>query len=305
MTEQKVQEATQSKGFDLVEALKRDEQLELAKQAKNTWNFKGEEKELWLINSQSGAGVGIIDPETKNVLGILSAIFAWEDSTPFMEFLDFGWKDVTNLSTDETTEQMDNKVVRNCKLFRTILQSGSVQEINEIGEKLEATNYTPNEFLEIIDQEYQSALIDQWLNSFIITRHFDSGEGRLKNILKADTLKFKIAVGEPDKPRHIAIVEFNKPSYDARRDYEDKASSLVKEQQGTQVTKTIAINNPYKMRFAKKLFSNVQGVSLVEIGKPFTGTPEEVQLFKQHLLPILWVRLADAIMNAFQNTGKH
>lgn len=289
---------------DETEEKKQEDPLKAAREANNTWIFKEKEYELFLVNGQSGASISILDPATKQPALIVGAKFAWENSQPFLDHLDFGLKDVTDFNTNTVVSKQKNTITRDAALFRDILQEGEIVEIDEFGNKSEPKTFKRNDLLDMLEPEYQSELIEQWLGNFHIERFVDPSASRIQSILKSDTLQFLCRIGHYDTPRHVLLFEFTKPNADARRTYEEKTVIREKEVESGKTINHLKIVAEEKRRFAIKYFSSVQGVTVDDIGKPFDNTESSKTGFKKGFNPHWWVRLADAMNQAYSNVGK-
>lgn len=278
--------------------------IDNAREAGNTWIHNEKEYELFLVNGKGGVGMPILDAETNEPAVIVNAEFAWENSAPFMEHLEYGLHDEIDPHTGAIKSKADNVRRRNAKLFRTLLQSGSIIEIGETGERSEPQPFTRSELLDMLELEHQADLIDAWLESVTIKRFTPKGVSRINSIFRVDKIFFTVSIGDSDNPRHVILLEFDKPSVDARRDYEDKAAVREKDTENGTVKNWLVIDNEYKFRFARKYFVGAKGVSIGDVGVPYDGSDAHREAFRKGFNPHLWVRLADHLANAFNNAGK-
>ncbi len=285
------------------DAPKVDENLEAAKAAGNTWDFKGKTWELYLANQTGGmARPVVVEGET---VGIIGAEFAWNESEPFLDYLDFEFRNETNIKDQVTESKNKNEIIQGAKLFRETCQKGFLIPIDEFGNRGEQQDLTRAELMEMTDAETQSDLAINWIIQYRIRRHFPEGYSKLKEALKPSNLFFEFYIGENKNPRHCLLFEFDVPTKDARRSYEDDVRHTEREQEGDNVIVRTIIDNKKKLNFAKKYFRSVKGVTLNQIGNPFQeGNDQHTKDFKLGFNPRWFIALADEIVDAFHTTGK-
>jgi hypothetical protein len=101
-------------------------------------------------------------------------------------------------------------------------------------------------------------------------------------------------------------MEFNKPTADARRAYEDEAISKERQVEVGKTTVHTVIDPAVKFKFARKYFLGVEGVAVGKPGVRFSSADTDiVAAFRKGFIPTWWTRFADAIHQSFGNVGKN
>lgn len=275
-------------------------QLDLAREAGNTWTFEGKEYELFVVNKQGGIAIPFV--EDNETVAIGSAIFAWDDKDTMLDAVNYESRDET--IDDKTKRRANDAVKLNAELFHNIVQSGTWTDIID-GERQPEVFLSRTEMLET-EEETQSAFISNWLDKFHISLHVSKDESRLARLLKKtqDNVFFLCKVGDKEKPRHALLLEFKKPSLEVRREMRLKRTPERTEGNGK-----VILNYPdtrhFRLTQAQKHFVGAQGVSLLEPGNPFDpSVTEHIKTFKANFNPIWMMLLGEHLFAAFDNTGK-
>lgn len=264
-----------------------------------TWNFEGKEYPAFVVNKNDSIAMQIKNSEEK-VIGILGANFRWEKSEPFIEHLSLDFKDIRDTREGVVESQRKNLTKQNANLFKAVCVGGFLIKVNEFGEHSEPVERSVTE-MNAYSQEIKSNLIDKWLSNFHIERHFGDSVDELDALLgKTDSISFKCFIGTKKEPTNVLLLEFNVPSEDARRSYDDMIVNRSRQTEGSNEITNISINYAAKMRYAKKHLAVVQG-AVTEGDNPLAV---DVKRFNDGFNPEWLMRLADALQDTFDIGGK-
>jgi hypothetical protein len=275
-------------------------QLELAREAGNTWEFEGKEYELFVANKQGGVSVPIV-PETE-VVAYASAVFAWDKKDDLLDALDLEIKEVL-IEDSRKTDTADITALY-AGVFHNTAQSGFWTEIVD-GEKQEPQFLSREQMLKA-DEEIQASLIRNWIDSISISVYKKPGETNIDAFFnKTAKNKYILAkIGDKKNPKHVLLFEFKSPSLEIRRELKQKRNAETKDENG----KTVRIypnTSHFRMKQCANHLVSVQGVSLLEPGKLFDATSEsDKKTFLANFNPIWQVYLTDALFASFDTTGK-
>lgn len=279
---------------------KNKSQLDLAREAGNTWKHDGKEYELFVVNKQGGIAIPIV--EGNDVVAISSAVFQWDDKETMLAAVQYEMREET---IDDKTKTKGNDAVKlNAELFHNIVQSGSWVDLVD-GERQPPIHLPRTEMLDT-EEETQSSFIRNWLDNFHIQLHVPKGESRLARLFKKtqDNVFFLCTIGDKDNPAHVLLMEFAKPSLEIRREMRQKRTPEKTVENG----KTIVAHpntSHFRMQQAQKHLVSVQGTSLLEPGNPFDPTvAEHKKTFTANFNPIWMMMLGENLFAAFDNTGK-
>lgn len=291
-----------------------DKQIENAKALSQTWNFDGADYALFVANKTGNVGSPIIHPVSKKQVAVLIADFTWESDKPFIDHLNYNFHQETRVQDDEAIDKSANFTTLNTKLFEDVVAGGRLIKINEFGENSEPIEKTRDEML-AYSPEIQSQLIDDWLGNFHIERYFPEGTDEIDAMLSnVDTIFFTAKIGNDRNPAHVLLFEFNAPSPDARRNFENDAANRGVKQKDNKTITTLYINQNARLNFARKHFRSVQGAVVGPSGhfEPDTSMLKEVVesdavttgRFKECFNSDWWMKLAGPLSKAFNFSGK-
>ena len=300
--------------IETVPGVKPDPQLAKAKEIDLAWKFEDKEYGLFVANRTGNVGSPILNPATGKQMAILSAEFAWDDGRPFLDHLNLNIRDERSSRDDESVRKRANIVSQNARLFRDLVQRGSLIKIDAYGEHSDLIPKTRDELL-AYPPEIQSQMIDDWLGNFHIERFFPIGSDDIDAMLSnSETVFFTAKIGNYKSPAHVLLFEFTTPSPDARRNYENDSFSPGSKQDGDRMVNTYHVNHNTKLQFARRYFKSVSGAILsktndVEINTDSLyrfqeGNIEQVNAFKEQFNPHWWIRLADQLADSFNFAGK-
>lgn len=268
-----------------------------------TWRYNGAEYPAFVVNKEDSVVIELHDSD-KRKLGTIGAQYRWEKSDPFREHLNLNFKEIRDTRENESESQRKNLTRQNCDLFKAIQVGGFVTKIVD-GEPSEPETKTYEEMLRL-PSETQSSLIDKWLASFFIERFFAEGANEIDLLFSnTDTVSFICKIGNSKSPSNIILIDFDVPSDDARRDYEDSVVKRKRQTDGTDEIINIDIDYDRKLRYAKKYLRAVQGAVVPVNGTfQFVSNPDTLKIFKDSFNPEWLMRLADALQDSFDIGGK-
>lgn len=281
------------------------------------FEHKGVKYPYFIANKTGTVGSPIFHPDTKKKIGILGADFAWENSEPFIRRMDLKIRDERNVREDESVRHRANIITQNSRLFRDLVQKGFAISIDEEGETGKEVAKTRDEML-AYRPELQSQIVDDWLGNFHIRRVFPDGLSGLDAIVSTpDKIYFECGIGTYKNPTQILLLEFNVPSADACRSYEDDTFLAGSKQEGDKQVTSYNVNHTRKIQFAKKYLDSVKGAALVrdeKMGEVDIDTEdlvlfeandtEALKKFKSAFNPNWMILLADELAGCFNFTGK-
>lgn len=268
----------------------------------------------FLANQTGNIGTPLVHPTTKQQIAVLGADFAWEDSEPFVRHLNLNLRDERNVRDDESVRRRANVVAQNSRLFADTVQRGWLIEVDEDGSKSEPKEKTREEML-AYPPEIQSQIMDDWLGQFHVERFFPEGQSSVDAMLSTpDKLYFTAKIGNFKNPTHILLFGVNVPNPDQRRAYENDTFQAGSKQEGDKQISTYSIDQAAKIRFSKKHMDTVDGAVLgkngaldpdeAEIRVIDPSSIEDMKAFKKAFNPEWHIRLADAIADCFNFSGK-
>lgn len=264
-----------------------------------TWELNGKKYFKYLFDGYGTQVLPII--ENGETLGEFGAKFHWEKSAPFLEALDQKNERITDFKTQATKTKSRNANIALAKLFREIVVDGFISEIDEFGNKTK-TEMNAKELISELPQEFQSKLVFEFINALNVERYYKPGSSKLKQLMKPDdgSIFFLCTLGQ-----FAWLIECAVPNLDARRAYEDSIIETEKTNEEKAEKAVTIIRYDYKMRFAKKYFRDVQGISLETEGQDFDSTNNDhIVKFKSFMPATWWVVLADKLAMCFDKAGK-
>jgi hypothetical protein len=264
-----------------------------------TWELDGKTYPKYHFDGYGTQVLPIV--ENGETFGHIGVKFHWEKSEPFLEALDMKSERITDHKTQTTKTKSRNANIALAKLFREIVVDGFVEETDEFGNTTK-TEMDAKELISDIPQEFQAKLIFEFLNALNVERYYKPGSSKLRQLMKPDdgSIFFLCKLGQ-----FAWLMEFAVPNLDARRNYEDSIveTEQTNEEKASKVVTSIRYD--FKMRFAKKYFQNVQGISLETEGQDFDGTNQDhVVKFKKYMPATWWTVLADKLAMCFDKAGK-
>lgn len=286
------------------------EQFNEAKERGLTWTFEGKEYPMFHANSTGYIAMPITAGDRK--VGIVHANFDWSGKKPksevFLNHLKIDYTEVTNIDTGESKQHSKSGVAQNCDLFRAIIHSGELINIDRFGNESEPKPRTYEQMCAILP-EVQSDLIKNWLGSFYIERYFGQEEEiELEALLgELDTISFKCSIGDRKNPTHILLLHFNPPPKKVRNSFAEKRVQRTQKVEGKNREVLSQWDGALKIRYAKDYLRSVEGVYVTMNGIETSikeGDDEALKVFKDNFNPEWLMDLADALHDQFQMAGK-
>lgn len=278
-------------------------QIELAREAGNTWDFNGVEKEMFVADGQAHIGVAIIDPKTRQPSNVtMIHNLKWEKNDPFL-IREQNFKTVLK-SIGKSTEQeinTTNLTEANAKLYAEIVQSGemiipagngetSTKEISR-AELLEFARLYP---------ESASEVIETWFENW----HFevvDEENGSFDWLFQAKSVvKVYGWIGDRENPLREVILTFKAPTSEERSRYENERQIIKQNRISDQKIAEVRMSFIKKIQYGKAHLFGVEGIAVGAPGVKFTNELKE--RFITFMCPVIFGDAVDVMHESFDFT---
>lgn len=274
-------------------------QIDLARDAGNTWTFDEKEMEMYVADGTAAVAVAILDRKTRQVNGVTMVHhFKWEKNDPFLiREQDFTTKMKTVGRGTEQEIDTTNMTEPNAKLYAAIVQSG-VMIIPRGNGETEEKEVSRTQLLEFarLYPESASEVVETWLDGW----HFEvMGEEECFDYMfeELPTVKVFGWIGNRDNPVKAVILTFTSPSKEERTKFEDERQIIKSDRIGDQKFAEVRQSFIKQYQYGRKFLKDVHGSAVGAPGVKYT--PELKDRFITYFNPITFCEAVEKMHESF------
>lgn len=244
-------------------------QLELAREAGNTWTFEGREMEMFVAEGKAFVAVDLLDRATREATGAtLLHKFTWDKNDAFI-------KREQSLKTElksigrATKQEIDsaNISAANTKLYESIVAGGTIVGHDKNG-KLQTTELSREQMVQMTENypELASEAIEAWLEGW----HFEiigDPTGSFDWIFSATPVVQVFGwIGLRTIPDAAVIITFDSPPASKREKYENERQKINSDRRGEMKIVDVQESFTRKIQYGSEFLKSVEGVAVGEPG---------------------------------------
>jgi hypothetical protein len=253
-------------------------QLELAREAGNTWSFEGREMEMFVADGKMKVAVEVTDRKTQEPNGnVLIHSFAWEKNDPFL-IRESKLKTTMRRVGRNTAQEMETEksITANAELYRAVIQEAVMIVPVGNGETREET-FSREQMLEFARfyPETASEAIETWLESW----HFeliDEETGSFDWMFSAaSVVKVFGWLGDKVNPAAAVVLTFKSPPSEKREKYEEEKQRIKTRRISDLNIMEVSESFIKKLQYGGEHLQSVEGVAIGEISVVYTEKLKE------------------------------
>lgn len=278
-------------------------QLELAREAGNTWVLEGRELEMFVAEGRASVAVDLLNRQTRQPNGeTLIHNFGWEKNDPFIvreQSLKTKLKSVGR----NTKQEVDSAsiVAPNAKLYSSIIQGG-VRMIPNGDGGINTEEFSREQMLQLAKNfpEMASEAIESWLDGWqfeLVDEEAGSMDWMFSNTSVVKVLGW---IGLRSIPDAACILTFASPPAEKREKYEEERQKINSDRVGELKIAEVSESFPRKIQYGEQYLQSVEGVAVGEPGVIYNDKLK--QKFITLFGPLFFVEAVDKMHESFDFT---